>query len=504
MSLKQLGRYQVIETLGCGAMGVVYKALDPLIERTVAIKTIGYAGLTPEEADDFKRRFFLEAKSAGQLNHPNIVTIHDVGNDEKLAYIAMEFLSGQSLRSVIDSGVVLPPRRIAEIAIAIADGLAFAHAAGIVHRDIKPANIMVLDSGLVKITDFGIALLPSGSLTMAGTALGSPKYMSPEQVLGKKADGRSDIFSLGAVLYELLTGRPPFAGEDLNAILYQVLNGAPPLPSTHNASLPPGFDRIVARALAKDPDKRYQSATEMASDLRRYRTLPGLMQNKDKMATEKAKENPATPATANITAPSAAKEPKRYLRFALAASLVAAILGGGYLWQKHSAVPEASSAPVSATSHTGQPAPEPKPATKKQAPAVAIAAGEKPSVALPPETTASENKPPVASTSANSSKAPVAAEKPAKKRPARTERLAEKDRARETAPSRDEPPPKPAEAPQPVAHTSNWLTSLNNAVNACQSEPFFSRVMCVEKARWKYCPGHWGSVAECPGSNRGS
>jgi serine/threonine-protein kinase len=254
-------------------MGTVYSAHDPLIERTVAIKTVGCTGLSREEAEAFEQRFYREAKSAGRLNHPNIVTIHDVGRSDDLAYIAMEFLSGRSLRDILDSGVVLPLERIAEIAAEIADGLAFAHANDVVHRDIKPANIMVLDNNTVKIADFGVALLPNGSHTVAGTAFGSPKYMSPEQVTGQKADGRSDIFSLGAVLYEMLTGRPPFSGDDLTAILYQVLNSAPPLPSSFNPGLPRGFDRIVARAMAKDPDKRYQNAAEMAAHLRKYRHI---------------------------------------------------------------------------------------------------------------------------------------------------------------------------------------------------------------------------------------
>jgi serine/threonine-protein kinase len=273
MTLAQLGRYKIIGPLGQGAMGTVYRAHDPLIERTVAIKTVSCSGLSRSEAEAFEQRFFREAKSAGRLNHPNIVTIHDIGRSDDLAYIAMEFLDGRSLRDILDSGVVLPLERIAEIAAEIADGLAFAHANDVVHRDIKPANIMVLDNDTVKIADFGIALLPSGSHTIAGTAFGSPKYMSPEQVTGQKADGRSDIFSLGAVLYEMLTGRPPFTGDDLHAILYQVLNGAPPLPTTYNPSLPRGFDRIVARAMAKDPDKRYQNATEMATHLRKYRHI---------------------------------------------------------------------------------------------------------------------------------------------------------------------------------------------------------------------------------------
>ena len=281
MSVNQLGRYEILGTLGRGAMGVVYKARDPLIERTVAIKTISHAGLTADETHDFKQRFFLEAKSAGRLNHPSIVTIHDIGNSDDLAFIAMELLAGQSLRDILDSGVVLPVKTIAHIAYNVADGLAFAHASGVVHRDIKPANIMVQDSGRAKITDFGIALLPSGSQTTAGIAVGSPKYMAPEQVLGHKADCRSDIFSLGAVIYEMLTGRPPFSGPDINATLYQVLNAVPPLPSDINPGLPRGFDRIIARALAKDPDKRYQSAKEMAADLRNYKRLPGLMRKLD-------------------------------------------------------------------------------------------------------------------------------------------------------------------------------------------------------------------------------
>jgi serine/threonine-protein kinase len=165
-------------------MGIVYKARDPLIDRIVAIKTI-FLDLSATESAEFEQRFYREAKSAGRLNHSNIVTIHDVGKSNAVAYIAMEFLDGQSLREILDSGVVLPPEKIVDIVAQVADGLAFAHEKGIVHRDIKPSNIMVSDSGSVKITDFGIALLPTGSRTMAGNVFGSPKYMSPEQVMGQ-------------------------------------------------------------------------------------------------------------------------------------------------------------------------------------------------------------------------------------------------------------------------------------------------------------------------------
>ena len=238
MPLEQLGRYEIIRELGHGAMGVVYKARDPLIDRIVAIKTI-FLDLSTTESAAFEQRFYREAKSAGRLNHSNIVTIHDVGKSNAIAYIAMEFLDGQSLREILDSGVVLPPEKIVDIAAQVADGLTFAHEKGIVHRDIKPSNIMVSDSGLVKITDFGIALLPTGSRTMAGNVFGSPKYMSPEQVMGHIVDGRADIFSLGTVLYEMLTGFPPFFGGDLNAVIDQVVNQTPAAPSSRNKGVAP-------------------------------------------------------------------------------------------------------------------------------------------------------------------------------------------------------------------------------------------------------------------------
>jgi serine/threonine-protein kinase len=272
MALDRLGRYEIIEELGRGSMGVVYKARDPLLDRTLALKTVAL-DLSAEEAQAFEQRFYREAKSAGRLSHPNIVTIHDVGKSDSIAYIAMEFLQGRSLREILDSGVVLPVEKIVDIAAQVADGLAFAHASGVVHRDIKPPNIMVLDSGAVKITDFGIALLPTGSRTLTGTVFGSPKYMSPEQVVGRPVDGRADIFSLGAVLYEMLTGFAPFFGGDLEAILYRVINEMPAAPTSRNRSLPAAFDGIVAKALAKHPDDRYGDARAFAADLRGFREL---------------------------------------------------------------------------------------------------------------------------------------------------------------------------------------------------------------------------------------
>lgn len=365
-------------------MGVVYRAHDPLIDRTVAIKTVGCAGLSREEAKAFEERFYCEAKSAGRLNHPNIVTIHDVGRSDDLAYIAMEFLNGRTLREILDSGVVLPIERSADIAAQIADGLAFAHANSVVHRDIKPANIMVFENGTVKIADFGVAQIPSGSNTVAGTAFGSPKYMSPEQITGQKVDGRSDIFSLGAVLYEMLVGRPPFAGDNLEALLYQVLNSAPPLPSSFNASLPSGFDRIVARALAKNPDKRFQNAADMAAALRKYRRIAKMAQAqaKTEAAGATAKSATARPGDATVlvkTVPVQTKKaPTSILRYAIPLGLLA-LLAAGWLFLRPATSPQPATALSGTTAET--PASVPKEAVEPVAPSAPEPAVSPPAIA---------------------------------------------------------------------------------------------------------------------------
>lgn len=253
-------------------MGVVYEALDPLIERKVAIKTIRM-DLSAAEREQFEERFFREAKSAGQLIHPNIVTIFDAGKSDDLAYIAMEVLAGPNLRDLLDKQTPITPSEIANITAQAAEALAFAHERGIVHRDIKPGNIVLLDNRHVKIADFGIAQLPSGSRTLAGTVLGSPKYMSPEQITGADIDGRSDIFSLGVVLYEMLTGEPPFSGDSMSAIMYQVINTEPPAPTKINPRLPTVFNSILTRALSKKPEQRYTSAREMARELREAESM---------------------------------------------------------------------------------------------------------------------------------------------------------------------------------------------------------------------------------------
>jgi serine/threonine protein kinase len=267
-SIKMLGRYEILSELGQGAMGVVYKARDPMLDRIVAIKTINLT-LPKEELAEFEARFYQEAKAAGGLSHLNIVTIHDIGRSDRVAYMAMEYLEGQELRRLMQSRVPIQIAHALDIAAQVAEGLQFAHDRQIIHRDIKPANIMVLNDGLVKITDFGIARMRNNEVkTMTGMILGSPKYMSPEQVSGKRADTRSDIFSLGVVLYEMLTGTSPFVADNIHGVMYQTMNFNPPAPRTLNPELPEVLNFIVAKALAKNLDDRYQKAKDLAHDLR--------------------------------------------------------------------------------------------------------------------------------------------------------------------------------------------------------------------------------------------
>ncbi|HJY76453.1 MAG TPA: serine/threonine-protein kinase [Burkholderiales bacterium] len=269
MEASKLGRYAIQSELGRGAMGVVYKATDTALERTVAVKTVNMA-LERDGAERYEARFYQEARAAGSLNHPNIVTVYDVGKEGNVAYMAMEFIEGQELRSLLAEGRALPVSQGVSIAAQVAEGLAYAHQHGVVHRDVKPANIMVLADGPVKITDFGIARMRASTdeLTQSGMMLGSPKYMSPEQVIGKRADHRSDIFSLGVILYETLTGAAPFSGENVTALMYQIVNFAPPAPSAVNPAVPELLNFIVAKMLAKPLEERYQTAQELANDLR--------------------------------------------------------------------------------------------------------------------------------------------------------------------------------------------------------------------------------------------
>jgi serine/threonine protein kinase len=264
-----LGRYRIESQIGRGAMGTVFRALDPVLERPVAIKTLN-TDLPDDELADVRARFVREAKSAGRLNHPNIVTIYDAGMAGDVAYIAMELLEGQSLQQMMKSGAAIRFDKAVDIVAQVAEGLDYAGRFGIVHRDIKPANIMVSPAGIAKITDFGVARVPASSMTDAGMLLGSPKYVAPEQVREQPIDPRADIFSLGVVLYELLAGKTPFEEEEQDVIsLLDRIVGAEPAPlSQLRPGLPAALDAIVARALAKDPAQRFQRAGDLARRLR--------------------------------------------------------------------------------------------------------------------------------------------------------------------------------------------------------------------------------------------
>ena len=267
----QLGRYEIVAELGRGAMGAVFRARDPKIDRTVAIKTIAVPASSKHDAEHYRQRFFREAQAAGRMSHPGIVTIYDVGDDEatQTPFIVMECVEGDSLdRMVAATPAANLPRDITlRLLRQIAEALDYAHRQGIVHRDIKPANIMVTPEGQPKIADFGIAKVAMAETTLPGHVVGTPAYMSPEQLNGKTVDGRSDLFSLGVITYWLLTGVKPFDGATFTEICVQVVTKDPAPPSEIASGLNMDFDYVLSRALAKDPAMRYQSGSEMAADL---------------------------------------------------------------------------------------------------------------------------------------------------------------------------------------------------------------------------------------------
>jgi tRNA A-37 threonylcarbamoyl transferase component Bud32 len=262
----RIGRYEILQELGHGAMGVVYKAQDPKIGRIVAIKTLSAAGLGAE-LDQYRARFLVEAKSAGRLNHPNIVTVHDVTDDDRgRPCLVLEYVEGTTLdRLVIEEQI--PLGRLLELIGQIARALAFAHAHGIIHRDVKPANIMVTKGGVAKLSDFGIAKLEGTSMTIAGQVMGTPAFMSPEQCTGSTIDSRSDIFSLGAVLYTLAAGDKPFPGDTFTTVAYKVVHSDPLPVRTLNPALPEQLEVILKRCLAKAPADRYATADLIAADI---------------------------------------------------------------------------------------------------------------------------------------------------------------------------------------------------------------------------------------------
>jgi serine/threonine-protein kinase len=264
----KLGKYELRRELGKGAMGIVYEGFDPFIQRTVAVKTIQKSLVDASEMDEAFARFRREAQAAGRLSHPKIISIYDYGEEGDLAYIAMEYVDGSELKDHLEAGETLPIADSLRIMLQVLDALEYSHQRGVIHRDIKPANIMITANGSIKIADFGIAKMDSSHLTQAGMVLGTPTYMSPEQFMGKDVDGRSDLYSAGVMLYQMLTGERPFTGSPIT-IMNKVMHQLPTPPSHFNPKVSPELDLAVMQSLAKTPEERFQNAGEFMRALKR-------------------------------------------------------------------------------------------------------------------------------------------------------------------------------------------------------------------------------------------
>lgn len=305
-----VGKYTLRRVLGKGAMGVVYEAFDPMIERTVALKTIRKDLWESEDGAELKERFLREARAAGRLLHPNIVTVYEFGEADGGAFIVMEHVSGRTLKEMIDSGSRFSVDETVRLLVPVLAALGYSHRAGVIHRDIKPANVMVTEDGQVKILDFGVARLASASITQVGTILGTPAYMAPEQLMGQAVDARADLYSAGVILREMLCGHKTFSG-DYGNVLHQVLHGQPPLPSTIEATVPPAFDTIVARAMARQPEDRFATAEDFIEALR----------------------HPAAVVAAAASAPRPVKRASRALPIAAGVALLLLAGGGAAAWK---------------------------------------------------------------------------------------------------------------------------------------------------------------------------
>ncbi len=365
MSLTKIGRYQILDELGRGAMSQVYRGFDPTIGRTVAIKTVPVDTTEPELATRFRR----EAQAAGILSHPNIVTIYDAGEDNGVLYIAMELVEGETIQQLLGRGP-LPVEQVTSIVEQVSAALDHAHARQIIHRDIKPTNIMI-SQGHVKVMDFGIAKMITSAMTSTGQMLGTPSYISPEMVTGMSVDGRSDIFSLGVVLYEMLTGTKPFVGDNITAVLYKIIGKQPELPAAVNPALHPGLDYVVLKALAKYPAERYQSCAELIVDLKNHTALgekgKALAATVPLAAVSSARSPTGTvlvdreeleikPAAVPRTGRPALTRRSKSLALAAAALLV---LGAGIFWQMRRAPTPTSSEPAEEIMQPAPSAPEP-------------------------------------------------------------------------------------------------------------------------------------------------
>ena len=368
---KKIGRYEILDELGHGAMGTVYRAKDPAMDRVVAVKTIISLVLASERGSDFRERFYREARAAGSLTHPGIVPVFDVGEHEGLPFLVMEFISGKTLADAMGKGERMTLDRVCEIGQKIAEALGYAHQHGVVHRDIKPANILLTSKEVhgierPKITDFGVAKLAAGHTTMTGQILGTPAFMPPEQFTGAPIDGRTDIFSLGVVLYWMATGEQPFPGESMTAVSYKVVHTEPVPPRKLNPAIPLKLEGIILKCLAKSPDERYQTGEDLARDLGELRTVStsmGLKSAVPEVAAAGSDPNATfieTPPAMQSGRPAASQPPDRVVAsesksknlLVLSALVVAVIAAGSWYLSRHKGTPAAQvmQSPSTATS----------------------------------------------------------------------------------------------------------------------------------------------------------
>src|SRR3984893_5003960 len=348
-----IGRYEIKAELGRGAMGVVYRARDPKLDRIEAVKTVSLAGLSCPSVHEYRKRFVAEAQAAGRLSHPGIVTMFDVREEEPEPYLVMEYVKGQSLQELVSrENRTLPLSTTLRLVQEIAEALHYAHAQGVIHRDIKPANILVDENGHAKIADFGIAKLNQTNLTLHGQVLGSPAYMAPEQLGDGDVDSRSDLFSLGVILYYTLTGHRPFQGNSTTTVCFKLVNHEPLPVSSFQANLSPELDNIVLRAMAKDPAQRYQTGMAMASNIERLREISGFAKPKSDWTTTSLKASLPAGATAQRGAQS--RKPGLSWNPLVASAVLAAAMAFGASWSLYRTKQAPSTTPTVQTANPGR------------------------------------------------------------------------------------------------------------------------------------------------------